>query len=183
MPILSPELDIHPCHLLDDDASIKKLWWAMYTLPRHEKKLMRGLVDNEVPFYAPVIKRRYRSPGGRLRTSYQPLFSSYVFVCGDEMQRYSAISTGCVSRWLPVTNVEELVKDLRQIRGLIAQDAPLSPESRLQPGQRVRIKNGAFAGYEGVIVRREKEVRLQVFVRFMEQGVSVLLDDCQADLI
>jgi transcription antitermination factor NusG len=53
----------------------------------------------------------------------------------------------------------------------------------LQPGQRVRIRNGAFAGYEGVIVRREKEVRLQVFVRFMEQGVSVLLDDCQADLI
>lgn len=183
MPILSAELDINPSNLLEEDSTLSAAWWAMYTLPRHEKKLMRCLVDTDVSFYAPIIKRRYRSPNGRLRTSHQPLFSSYVFVCGDEMQRYRAVSTGCVSRWLPVVNVPEFVEDLRQIRGLIAQDAPLSPESRLEPGQRVRIRNGAFAGYEGVIVRREKEVRLQVFVRFMDQGVSVLLDDCQADLI
>jgi transcription antitermination factor NusG len=84
---------------------------------------------------------------------------------------------------LPVTGVSELVFDLRQIKNLIAQDAPLSPESRLEPGQRVRIRNGSFAGYEGVIARRERETKLQVFVRFMDQGVSVLLDDCQADPI
>lgn len=183
MPILSPELSIYPNNLLDDASSIHCSWWAMYTLPRHEKKLMRSLVDLEVAFYAPVIKRRYRSPNGRLRTSYQPLFPSYIFVCGDEEQRYNAVSTGCVSRWLPIPNVQELVLDLKQIQSLIDRDMPLSPESRLQPGQRVRIRNGVFAGYEGVIVRREKEVRLQVSVRFMEQGVSVLLEDCQADVI
>jgi transcription antitermination factor NusG len=183
MPILSRELDIYPEHLLEDGFAADSLWWAMYTLPRHEKKLMRSLVDIDVAFYAPVIPRRYRSPNGRLRTSMQPLFGSYVFVCGDEMQRYQAVSTGCVSRWLAVGNPVELVQDLKQIQSLIAQDAPLAPERRLEPGQRVRIRNGAFAGYEGVIVRREREVRLQVFVRFMDQGVSVLLDDCQADPI
>ena len=77
----------------------------------------------------------------------------------------------------------ELVTDLRQIRSLIATDSPLSPESRLEPGQRVRIRSGSFAGYEGVIVRRDKEVRLQVNVRFMEQGVSVVIEDFQADPI
>lgn len=183
MPILNAETDIHPVHLLEEGFSNNLSWWALYTLPRHEKKLMRKLQDDDVPFYGPVIERRYRSPNGRLRTSFQPLFSSYVFVCGDEIQRYHAVSTGCVSSWMPIVNTVELVQDLRQIRNLIAQNAPLSPESRLEPGQRVRIRNGSFKGYEGVIVRREKEVRLQVYVRFMDQGVSVLLDDCQADPI
>jgi len=183
MPILSSEATIFPDNLLDLQSASDSSWWVMYTLPRQEKKLMRILLEKQVAFYCPVIKRRYRSPNGRLRCSVQPLFGGYVFVSGEENQRYDAISTGCVSRCLGVPIVRDLVDDLRQLQGLIAQDAPLSPERRIEPGQRVRIRNGAFAGYEGVIIRREKEVRLQVSVRFMDQGVSVLLNDCQADII
>lgn len=183
MPILKREADMHPDDLLDSPRATSQPWWAVYTLARQEKKLMRELQAQDVAFYAPVIARRYRSPNGRLRTSYEPLFSNYVFVCGDEEARYTAVCTGCVSRVMPIPQTEELVVDLRQIHQLILSDAPLSPESRLEPGQRVRIRNGPFAGYEGVIVRREKEVRLQVYVRFMEQGVSVSIEDCQADPI
>lgn len=183
MPILSRETDLFPNDLLESDLAFSTPWWAMYTMARQEKKLMRELVDNGIAFYAPIIARRFRSPNGRKRVTYQPLFANYVFVCGDELQRYQAVCTGCVSRCIAVDQVEELVTDLRQIKNLVVSDAPLSPESRLQPGQRVRIRNGSFAGYEGVIVRREQEVRLQVVVRFMNQGVSVLLDDCQMDAI
>jgi transcription antitermination factor NusG len=183
MPILQRETELFPAGLLESEVATNTPWWAMYTMARQEKKLMRGLVDLGIPFYAPIISRRFRSPNGRMRVTYQPLFSNYVFVCGNEMQRYQCVSTGAVSRCIPVTQTTELVEDLRQIKSLIAVDAPLSPESRLEPGQRVRIKSGSFAGYEGVIVRREQEVRLQVFVRFMNQGVSVVLDDCQMDAI
>ncbi len=183
MPILKRESDIHPNDLLVSSLATSEPWWAMYTMARQEKKLMRELAQQDIGFYAPVIERRYRSPNGRLRTSYEPLFSNYVFVCGGEETRYKAVCTGCVSRVMPIPQREELVADLLQIRNLIVSEAPLSPESRLEPGQRVRIRNGLFAGYEGVIVRREKEVRLQVYVRFMEQGVSVSIEDCQADPI
>lgn len=183
MPILKREADIHPQDLLVSPIALSKPWWAMYTMARQEKKLARELLKLDVPFYAPLIERRYRSPNGRLRTSYEPLFGNYVFVCGDEDARYRAICTGAVSRCLPIPMPEELVVDLQQIRGLITTAAPLSPESRLEPGQRVRVRNGPFAGYEGVIVRREKDVRLQVSVRFMDQGVSVSIEDCQADPI
>ncbi|MBX3423859.1 MAG: UpxY family transcription antiterminator [Pirellulaceae bacterium] len=183
MPILSREPNLHPGSLFETPQATDGQWWAMYTLPRQEKKLMRRLFDEDVPYYSPIIKRRYRSAGGRLRTTFTPLFGSYVFVCGGETERYQAVSTGCVSRWLPVGDTMQFVADLRQLQQLIVDDFPLSPERRLEPGQRVRIRNGAFAGYEGVILRREREVRLQVAVRFMDQGVSVLLDDCQADPI
>ncbi len=183
MPILRRETDLFPDDLLSSELASKSPWWAMYTLAKHEKKLMRQLVELKLPFYAPVIERRYRSPNGRLRKSYEPLFGNYVFVCGEEEVRYRAVCTGSISRCIPISRTDELVADLLQIKSLISEEAPLTPESRLEPGQRVRIRNGVFAGYEGVIVRREREVRLQVYVRFMEQGVSVQLDDCQADPI
>ncbi|MFN3190745.1 MAG: transcription termination/antitermination protein NusG [Aureliella sp.] len=183
MPILKREPDLFPNNLFDTDYAESNDWWAMYTMARQEKKLMRMLLAEEIAFYAPVIERRYRSPNGRLRKSYEPLFANYVFVCGDEMARYKAVSTGCVSRNMPVEQPDLLIQDLKQIYGLVSSEAPLSPESRLEPGQRVRIRNGPFAGYEGVITRRDKEVRLHVYVRFMEQGVSVAIEDCQADPI
>ena len=158
-------------------------WWALYTLARFEKKLMRQLLEIEVPFYGPTISRRYRSPQGRIRTSVEPLFPNYVFIMGDEMARYKAVSTGSVSRWMPVADSAELVTDLRQIRSLILTDAPLSPELRLQPGQKVRVKTGVFKGFEGTIIRRENEVRLLISVRYMGRGASVALDDCQLEAI
>jgi transcription antitermination factor NusG len=185
MPILKREQDIWPANLLAEDCDESRLqpWWAMYTLPRFEKKLMRQLSELGVPYYGPTIGRRYRSGQGRIRTSYEPLFSNYVFVCGDEMARYRAVSTGSVSRWLPVPQPEQLITDLRQIHELIQLDAPLAPESRMEPGQRVRVRTGVFKGFEGTVLRRENEIRLLISVRYMGRGASVALDDCQLDAI
>ena len=82
---------------------------------------------------------------------------------------------------MEVSNPNELVEDLRQIRNLILTDAPLAPEVRLQPGQKVRVKSGVFKGFEGTILRRENEVRLLIGVRYMGRGASVALDDCQLE--
>jgi transcription antitermination factor NusG len=166
----------------EGDANASK-WWAIYTKPRFEKKFMRQLFESQVPFYGPMIARRFRSPNGKLRLSIEPLFPNYVFIHGTEMQRYTAVCTGSVSRWMPVINPNELVTDLRQIHNLILTEAPLAPELRLQPGQRVRVRSGVFKGFEGVILRRENQVRLLIAVRYMGRGASVALDDCQLEPI
>ena len=166
----------------DGDGNASK-WWAIYTKPRFEKKFMRQLFESQVPFYGPMIARRFRSPNGKLRLSIEPLFPNYVFIHGTEMQRYTAVCTGSVSRWMPVINPNELVTDLRQIHNLILTEAPLAPELRLQPGQRVRVRSGVFKGFEGVILRRENQVRLLIAVRYMGRGASVALDDCQLEPI
>lgn len=184
MPILKREQDIWPLNLFQEsETATAQPWWAMYTLPRFEKKLMRQLIDLQIPFYGPTIGRQFRSPQGRLRKSYEPLFPNYIFVCGDEMARYQAVCTGSVSRWLAVPFPEELVVDLRQIYQLIQTDQPLSPEKNLEPGQKVRVRSGVFKGFEGTVVRRENEVRLLIFVRYMGRGASVALDDCQLETL
>jgi transcription antitermination factor NusG len=188
MPLLKPEQDIWPLNLLDlpaPDAPVldDHPWWALYTMARFEKKLMRQLLEIQVPFFGPTIPRRYRSPQGRIRTSIEPLFSNYVFIKGDEVARYNAVCTGSVSRWMPVPDPAQLVEDLRQIRNLILTDEPMSPELRLEPGQKVRVKTGVFKGFEGTILRRENEIRLLISVRYMGRGASVALDDCQLEAI
>jgi len=183
LPILPKEPDCYPDDLLEDDQRLEDTWWLIYTKSRQEKQLMRRLRQLDVPHYAPQIEQRRRSPAGRIRTTYVPLFNNYVFLCGDNEVRYEAVCTGCIQKVTPITDVQQFVEDLRQIRNLIAMGVPLTLESRLEAGRRVRVKSGPFARYEGTILRRENETRLLVAVQFMEQGVSVKLEDCQVEAI
>lgn len=183
MPILASEPDCYPENLFEASDLAERTWWLLYTKSRQEKQLMRHLRQLDLEHYGPQIANRKRSPAGRIRTSYMPLFTNYVFLCGEEMARYKAVCTGCVLKATEVVNTSEFVEDLRQVHELIQMGVPLTLESRIEAGQRVRIKNGPFEGYEGIVLRRENETRLLVSVKFMEQGVSAKIDDCQLEAV
>jgi transcription antitermination factor NusG len=93
------------------------------------------------------------------------------------------MTTGCVSRSLAVSDGGQLVRDLRQIRRLIQSGAPLAPESRLEPGTRVRIRSGPLVGMEGTIIRRRGSECLLVAVEFLQQGASIQLDEFQVERV
>ena len=191
MPILPKETSLFPENLLlqakeelaDTPTEESSRWWAMYTRSRQEKQLMRKLLALETPFCCPTIERRHRSPAGRIRRVHEPLFSNYVFVYGDKSARHSALTTNCISQCQQVGDGLGLTHDLAQIQRLIETGEPLSPESRLLPGDHVRVKSGSFAGFEGTIINRMNETRLFVAVSFMRQGASVLLEDCQLEYV
>jgi len=186
MPILPPEGDIHPESLLDDGSlgsSPECRWWALYTLARREKDLMRRLRSLDIAHYGPLVKKRNRSPTGRIRTSQVPLFAGYVFLCGDEAARYQAMTTNCISRCLDVDDAGQLLHDLRQIRRLILSETPMTPEARIQPGTQVRIRSGPLAGMEGIVVKRRGGDRLLVVVKFLQQGASIQIEDFQVEAI
>ncbi len=186
MPILSAEPDLYPSDLFDRfdwTANTDRRWWALYTRSRCEKELMRRLRAFDIPHYGPTIEKRNRSPKGRITTSFVPLFANYVFLFGDAGQRYQALTTNCISRDLAVNDGAELVDDLRQLRRLIETGAPITPEARLEPGARIRVRSGPLEGQEGIVVQRRGETRLLVAVRFLQQGVTVQIDDCQVEKI
>ncbi|MEI7781020.1 MAG: transcription termination/antitermination NusG family protein [Planctomycetota bacterium] len=185
MPILPKQRDLFPAGLLDEAAAAADQfaapanahWIAFYTLSRREKDLMRKLEAARIPFFAPLVRRRLLSAGGRTRFSHVPLFPGYVFSIVDDDQRRAALATNAIARWLPITNEAALVADLRSIKRLIDTDQPLTPEARLEPGHPVRIRSGALRGLEGVVVKRHGEERLVVAVRFLNQGASIELED------
>lgn len=184
MPILAQEPDIFPDSLLDTPAdSLDDSWFAMYTLARQEKELMRKLRPLKIAHYGPMIQQRKRSPQGRIRTSYVPLFTGYVFIRGDEVARHNAVSTGCISRCLPVTEYEELIEDLRRIRQLVLNGAEVRPEPKPLVGRTAMVKNGAMKGLKGTITKTLSHHRLTVLVNFMQQGASVIVDEADVELL
>jgi transcription antitermination factor NusG len=182
MPILESEPDLYPASLFEGGPPAGK-WWAVYTMSRREKELMRRLRQLEVTHYGPVIPCSYKSPNGRRRTSYLPLFSNYVFLSGSDEQRVQALTTNCVSKVLEVPDPASLFADLKALHDLIAVGAPLAPEARIESGDRVLVKTGAFAGKVGTVIRRQGRMRLLVMVNFLQQGASVDIDDCDVERI
>ena len=186
MPILPRQRDLFPADLLDAGSPVAASaarWLAFYTLSRREKDLMRKLEAACVPFYAPLIRRRLKSPAGRTRDSHVPLFPGYVFAHVDDDHRRAALATNTVARWLPIGDEAALLADLRAVKRLIDTDCPLTPESRIEPGQLVRVRSGALRGLEGTIVRRQGAERLVVAVRFLNQGASIEVEDVDLEAL
>jgi transcription antitermination factor NusG len=100
-----------------------------------------------------------------------------VFSRVDDEQRRTALATNTVARWIPIVDEEMLLQDLRSIKRLIDTEQPLTPESRLEPGQQVRVRSGPLSGLEGTVIKRRGGERLQVAVRFLNQGASIELED------
>ena len=184
MPVLQSEQSVYPDFLFQnteehDTAELvgeERRWHVMHTRPRQEKCLARQLLDGQVPFYLPLVSRRFRIRG-RTVTSHVPLFAGYVFVLADELERLTALATRRIVQPLVVKDQDGLWRDLRRIEQLIASGAPITPEDRLGPGAKVRIRSGPLAGLEGTILRTSSGRRLVVQVNFIQRGASVLLDD------
>ena len=182
MPILKEEPSVYPETLLDAVPAevADRRWLALYTKARQEKSLARELLKYHIPFYLPLVRKNNVSRG-RKRTSLAPLFGGYIFLFGSEEERVRSLTTNRISRILTVENPDQLVFDLRQLRQLIAANAPLTVESRMGPGQQVRVRQGAFAGLEGIVLKRHGKTRLLVSINFLQQGASVEIDDFMLD--
>lgn len=183
MPILKQEPAEFPEGLLDSEGREEtRLWRATYTKARQEKSLARDLLAYQIPFYLPLVSKKTLVRGRRVE-SLSPLFSGYVFLYCTDDERYKSLTTNRISQVVEVKDQERLWSDLRNLKRLIVAKAPMTIESRLAPGQRVRVKSGPFMGVEGTIESRRGAFRLIVEVSFLQQGVSVEIDDFQVEPI
>jgi transcription antitermination factor NusG len=158
------------------------VWWLLHTKSRQEKAVALQLHSRRLAFYLPLVPRRSMSRG-KLREAQVPLFPSYVFLFGTAEDRLFALRTNRLASANAVASGEKLRRDLAQVAGLIAMGSPLTPEARLEPGQRVRVKSGPCAGYEGTLIKRHGKSRLVVRVEQLLQGASVEIEDYRLEAI
>ena len=171
MPILRKESDLFPDDLFDL-PTVDAPWEIAHLRSRQEKSVARLLYDDGKPFYLPQIQQTNKR-SGRTFVSHLPLFPGYIFLRRVEGLRQTLWRTSAVVNMIGVPDQAQLIAELLQIRQLQASGAVLMPRADFALGDTVRIKEGAFSGYSGLVVEERGTLRLIVLVSALRKSVAV----------
>ncbi|MGD0830171.1 MAG: UpxY family transcription antiterminator [Terracidiphilus sp.] len=160
-------------------------WFAIYTTPRHEKRVVQHLGIREIEYYLPLYHPQHRWSDGSLVTLDLPLFPGYVFVHIDRSLRVRVLEipgvltfvggTGGKPAPLPEVEIEALRSGLALRRA--------EPHPLLTVGQRARIRSGALTGMEGVVLRQKNSLRVVLTVELIMQSVAVEVDISELEVV
>ncbi len=173
MPLLKREVEIFPGDLFD--LSLSEPWWVAHTRSRQEKAFARHLLQDGTAFYVPQ-RRKTVKRAGRKFSSYLPLFPGYVFFCGSLAQRAAALHSRLLVGVLEVADQSVLRAELSALRALQQAGANFVPLEELHPGDPVRVTEGPFQGYSGIVLRGQTQLRLVVSISMLRKTVAVEFD-------
>jgi transcriptional antiterminator RfaH len=152
-------------------------WYLVHTKPRQEKCALTNLEQQGYQCYLPTMTSE-RLRQGSLAVLDEPLFPRYLFIrlgLGDTAKSWAPIrSTRGVSR-LVKFGVEPAKVDDGLIELLKAKESAAidKPVRLFNPGERVRLVTGPFAGIEGIYQMAEGERRVIVLIELMSKRVAV----------
>jgi transcription antitermination factor NusG len=153
------------------------LWWVAHTKSRNEKALARNMMHKNIAYFLPMIWK-VRCQRGRMMRSLLPLFSGYLFFCGNENQRIETLRTNRVANLIEVKDQGKLLEELSQIEQAFRAGADLSPHRYIKAGQHCRVIAGPLAGLQGIVVKTKSAVRLLLQINMLGQAASVEIDTC-----
>jgi transcriptional antiterminator RfaH len=150
-------------------------WWVAHTKSRNEKALAQDLIRKSICYFLPMTWKAHRRQGRTFR-SLLPLFSGYLFFCGNENERRELLRTNRVANVIEVKDQRKLVAELSQIEHALRTGAALSPHRYIKAGQQCRVTAGSLAGLQGVVLKTERSARLILQIDMLGQAASVEID-------
>ena len=157
------------------EINIAPKWYAIYTSPRHEKRVGQYLSVKEIEHYLPLYSVHRKWNDGSHVTVDLPLFPGYLFVRIDRRERVRVLEVPGVLSFVGGTGRQPAVLPIEEIDALRI-GLPLrhaEPHPLLTVGQRARIQSGALAGMEGVVLRLKNSLRVVLTMDLIMKSVSV----------
>ena len=154
-------------------------WRVAHTRSRCEKVLAWELLHYGIGYFLPLIDK-IALTGGKKRRVFLPLFPSYIFFCGNEEDRYKAMTTNRLCQTIEVIDQKKLIRELSAIEKALVERAILHPYPHVVKGQRCRIVAGVFKGLEGVVVERGEMAKILLKVSILGQAAMM---EIEADLL
>jgi len=151
------------------------LWWVAHTKSRNEKALARDLIGRNINYFLPMAWSVHRRRGRTIR-SLLPLFSGYVFFCGEENERVELLKTNRTAGLIRVEDQQKLLEELSQIELALRSGAPLTPHKYIKAGEHCRVIGGALTGLKGIVVRTHTTARLVLQINILGKATSVEVD-------
>ena len=158
------------------------LWWVAHTKSRNEKALAHDLIRKDISYFLPMswnVRRR----SGRTMRSLLPLFSGYIFFCGNENQRVELLRTNRVANLIEVKDQQKFLKELLQIEQAFQAGAILTPHKYVKTGQQCRVIAGPLTGLQGIVIKTKGTIRLVLQIDMLGQAASVELDTDMIEIV
>jgi transcription antitermination factor NusG len=150
-------------------------WWVAHTKSRNEKALAHDLMAKNISYFLPMTWKVRRQTHRTIK-SLLPLFTGYLFFCGDEAARVELLKTNRVANLLDVKNQEVFLRELVRFEQALRAGAPLVPHKYIETGQWCRVIAGPLLGLEGIVVQTRGDTRLVLQIDMLGQAASVEID-------
>ena len=156
-----------------------KAWYLIYTKPRQERIAVDNLERQGFHTYLPLLRQRRRRAGSYTDVI-EPLFPRYLFIhLDDQSDNWAPIRStlgvtglvrfgGMPSR-VPDALVDS-VRDHADEKGVFEL-----PPREFKSGDKVRIREGAMAGYEAVFNARTSKERVILLLEIAGKTAQVKL--------
>ena len=159
-------------------------WYAAYTSPRHEKWVAGQLSDLQVECFLPLYKsvRRWKDRRKQLEL---PLFPGYVFVRIALQDRLRVLRMPGVVQFVAFQGRPAALAEpeIAVLRHGIQANRQFEPHPYLKAGRRVRVRNGAMQGVEGILVRKKDSLRVVISIDMIMRSVALEVDAADIEVL
>ena len=150
-------------------------WYAVYTMPRHEKRVEQRFRFRDIECFCPLYKIPRRWRDGSKVVLELPLFPNYVFVHMSEIARIRVL--GVPGVLAIVKGADGKIATLPDREMAILKSGLAScgaePHPLLTAGQRVRIRSGPLGGLSGIVVRMKGSARVVLTLDQITKSIAV----------
>jgi transcription antitermination factor NusG len=149
-------------------------WHALFTRYQHEKPVAMALSSKNYEVYLPLCNST-RQWQDRSKQIWSPLFPGYVFVRGGMDRPLQIVSTPGVIHIVRFGGRPAVIPEgqVDAVKKILQSHAPVEPHPYLTSGDRVRVKSGALAGLEGILIREKKLPHLVISMQMLGRSAAV----------
>lgn len=158
-------------------------WYVVHTKPRQEQRALLNLQNQGYTCFLPWLSVQ-KLRRGALNTVREPLFPRYLFVrMPDSQTEHNWVpirSTLGVTRLVtfgsqPARIGDDWIDALRQRSSALQEQ----PRELFEPGQRLQVTSGAFAGLEVVFQMADGDSRVIVLIELLSKATRLSLSPTQ----
>jgi len=159
----------------EKDKELETKWYAVYTRPRFEKQVLKGLLDQGIEGYLPLIKTM-RQWSDRKKLVEVPLFNSYVFVHIDRSFYDQVLQTHGVVKYITFEGKAATIPS-EQIDNLkIIVDSNEMVETKWEArrkGDNVMVTAGSLKGLKGELITEGNRKKVLVRIEGIDQNLTI----------
>ena len=164
-----------------------KAWYLIHSKPRQEHIAREQLDRQGYQTYLPLLPTRRRKQG-RVHKVISPMFPRYLFIhLSDQTDDWGPIrSTIGVANLVrfsqaPARVPDQLINTLKERED--SEGIQIMPQKEFIQGERIRIAEGPFEGFEGIFQETSSRNRVLLLLQITEKYFQIQLNPDQIESI